>query len=228
MSWAYLDDQVAFHRKTLAAGNEAFGAWIRMIAHACAYDTKGVIERPVALSITTKKQVGRLLDVVLLEVHQAGPHYVIHDFNQWQAPRLRTTPAELSAKRSEAGRKGAHRRWQPGSLEPPHGMANGHALPMSNDGKLPWQNVAPSPSPDPREEIAILPSVPTLHGRGGLGGGGRPADLPIHEPESETRVATSAPHRRRGPASTAGVEAERAKQNAAAEDWTRKNGGGAR
>jgi HNH endonuclease len=77
MSWAYLDDQIAFHRKTLAAGNEAFGAWIRMIAHACAYDTRGVIERPVALSITTKKQIGRLVDVVLLEVLAGGPHYRI-------------------------------------------------------------------------------------------------------------------------------------------------------
>lgn len=29
MSWFKVDDHLAFHRKTLAAGNEAMGLWVR-------------------------------------------------------------------------------------------------------------------------------------------------------------------------------------------------------
>lgn len=223
MSWAYLDDQVAFHRKTLAAGNEAFGAWIRMIAHACAYDTRGLVERSVALSITSKKVIARLLEVGLLE--RDGEHYRIHDFDDWQRPRGRTTPKELSDARAEAGRKGAAKRWGSHGKEPTSAVAIETLLPMANDGNLPWQTVAPSPSPTERE-ISRLPLRQDRPAREAPPRSGGSEILKVSEPESETRM--TAPARRPGPVATSGdFDAERARQTAAAEEWNRKNGGGA-
>ena len=43
MSWSKLDDRYAFHRKVLAAGNEAVGAMHRMIAYASGEGTDGLV-----------------------------------------------------------------------------------------------------------------------------------------------------------------------------------------
>ena len=40
MTQLYIDDQIPFHRKTLKAGNAAFGAWVRMAAY-CSQNLTG-------------------------------------------------------------------------------------------------------------------------------------------------------------------------------------------
>lgn len=221
MSWAYLDDQIAFHRKVIAAGNEAFGAWIRMIAHSCAYDTKGVVEKKVALSIGSTRLVKRLVEVVLLEPF--GEHYRIHDFDDWQTPRPREPRNNLSEKRAEAGRKGAEARWAGHSKQ--DGKPDSKA--MANDGNLPMANdavpMAPSPSPK-RERDPISPKLQDRHsaGPGPASGGAQSFSIP-EEPESTTLVS-AAPSRGPVAASADRLEAERQRQLAAAEDWERKNG----
>lgn len=105
MSWARLDDQVAFHAKTIAAGNEAFGAWARMLAWSCAHMTDGKVPRAVARSITTPKVLGKLVDVRLLDID--GDGYAIHDFLEWN-PSQEQERAKRAA-RAEAGRIGGRR-----------------------------------------------------------------------------------------------------------------------
>lgn len=103
MAWFRMDDGVTFHRKTLAAGNEAFGAWARMGTHSSAQLADGFIDEPAALLIAGRKAViERLLTVAFLERVEGG--YLIHDFldyNPTAAEVLKTREA-----RSEAGKRG--------------------------------------------------------------------------------------------------------------------------
>lgn len=105
MSWARLDDQVAFHAKTVAAGNEAFGAWVRMLAWSCAHMTDGKVPRAVARSITSAKSLARLLEVRLLDAD--GDGYAVHDFLDWN-PSAEQERAKRTA-RADAGRIGGRR-----------------------------------------------------------------------------------------------------------------------
>ena len=68
MSWVKLDDALFSHPKVLRAGNEATGAWIRMLAYCAAYLTDGVIDADTALSLAGRQKViDRLVTARLLD-----------------------------------------------------------------------------------------------------------------------------------------------------------------
>ena len=162
MSWARLDDQVAFHPKILRAGNDAFGAWVRMLAHSCAQLTDGLIERDVATTITSKQTLDRLVRARLLDAD--GEDYRIHDFHDWNPPA-----SEVRARReAEKSRKSSGRKSQGRSSDGRLMSArNPHGKPPDVQPESARTSTGPVPVPIPEERSppgsppdATTPDVP--------------------------------------------------------------------
>jgi hypothetical protein len=104
VSWFRVDDKAAFHAKVLKAGNEAFGALVRMGCWASDHLTDGHIPAETASLIAPGEwTISRLLLVGFLEKH--GDDYVIHDFLDYNP-----TAEEVNAKRDAEKAKKA--RWR--------------------------------------------------------------------------------------------------------------------
>lgn len=106
MSWFKLDDKSTFHRKVVAAGNAAWGAFCRLGTHSSDQGTDGVVSSEVARLIATDEELGRLLAVGLLEERPGG--YAMHDFLRYN-PSAREV-AKLRKQRAAAGSLGGSRR----------------------------------------------------------------------------------------------------------------------
>jgi hypothetical protein len=79
VSWARIDDKLTFNPKVLRAGNEAMGAWLRMLAYASCHMTDGFVDVSMAQNIAEKRSVlERLCAVGLLREVEGG--YAIHDY----------------------------------------------------------------------------------------------------------------------------------------------------
>ena len=122
MSFLLVDDQMPFHKKIVAAGNEAIGAWVRAGAWSKNYGTNGIIPREVALAIAAESVWERLMsDRVKLVRPRDGGDYELHDFLQWQtsAEQDEARKAALRQARSDAGKRSAERRRERRSSAPP-------------------------------------------------------------------------------------------------------------
>ena len=157
-----IDPEMCFHRKIIRAGNEAVGAWIRMIAYAIDRDTRGAISHDEAMAIAPQRVVDKAVSSGLLD--RDGEGFRIHDFAEWYPP----TDPHISAKRSASGRQGAARRWQTdGNLPSGDGKTDG-TLPSGawqTDGK-PHGTL---PSVDGKADGTLPSGGRALEG--GLGGG---------------------------------------------------------
>jgi hypothetical protein len=98
MPWFHVDDDAADHRKVIAAGNAAFGAWVRMGAWASKNLTDGFVPRSQARHYASPAQLTRLLKVTLLESCNGG--YLIHDYND-----ANPTHAKIRADRAAAAQR---------------------------------------------------------------------------------------------------------------------------
>ena len=79
MSWVRLDDALFSHPKVLRAGNEALGAWVRMLTYCAAYLTDGVIDAETALSLAGRQKViDKLVTARLLD--RDGDTLRVHDY----------------------------------------------------------------------------------------------------------------------------------------------------
>ncbi len=72
MAWFRLEGRGAFHRKVVAAGNAAYGAWCRAGQWSAYHLTDGAIPRAVALTIASARIWDRLVEVRLCEVTPDG------------------------------------------------------------------------------------------------------------------------------------------------------------
>lgn len=120
MPWVKLDDNFFSHPKVVAAGTEAVGLYVMALTYSAHHLTDGHVPlgwvREKAGS-KMRKLVAALLaappgfDHALWEEHEAG--WVIHDYLEYNPPRehVERERADLSAKRSDAGKKGAEARW---------------------------------------------------------------------------------------------------------------------
>lgn len=146
MTWAKVDDQLAFHPKALAAGNEALGMWVRAMSYSCQMLTGGFISRDVVIAFGGVKVAKRLVAARLW--HEVEGGYQFHDWDEYQpsAEVEKVKRERTRVARSEAGRLGAEARWH-GKTDS-ESMANRMAKPMANGMANEWQNDAPEPEPD--------------------------------------------------------------------------------
>jgi hypothetical protein len=145
VSWARIDDQMAFHAKILRAGNESVGAWVRMIAHSCAQLTDGFMARDVALTIAPQKVLDRLVSAGLLDPD--GDDYRIHDFHDWNPPAA----VVRSKREADKVRKSLGRSGQVRSVS--GRMSSGRPSDVRADADRTAQGCPPVPSP-----VSRLPS----------------------------------------------------------------------
>lgn len=113
--WFKVDDQLAFHRKTLKAGNAAMGLWVRAgswLSGQKREDAPGVITLAELRTMGTAAEVNRLeaagfFTKAVLDREKA------YRFNDWH--EYQPLPEEIAARRSDwAARKARQRRHRSG------------------------------------------------------------------------------------------------------------------
>lgn len=155
MPWIKIDDQMAFHRKVLTAGNEAVGAWVRAMSWSAKEGTDGIIPKETAFALAPKRIWDRLCTATL--VHKVDPGYEIHDYLDYNlsAEEIASKRRQVNEARAEAGRKGAAARWQKDGNR--HGKPDGKPIAPATkpDGQTMAKTMATEcpQIPDPRSQI---------------------------------------------------------------------------
>ena len=157
MAWGRLDDKYHSHPKTVCVSLAARGLWVTLLSWACGNDSK--MAKGFLPSALVRREAASDADALSSELVSAGfwevvtGGYLIHDFEQFQAPsRIKSDPVppeELSAIRAEAGKLGAASRWQNNGKTMAKAIAN---LPLTNgkpDSKAIANTGSPVPVPDP-------------------------------------------------------------------------------
>jgi hypothetical protein len=78
MTWFKVDDTFAYHAKTTAAGNAAIGLWTRAGSWSMQQLSDGYIPEAVALTLGTKTQINKLVEVGLWKTAPDG-----YQFHEW-------------------------------------------------------------------------------------------------------------------------------------------------
>jgi len=206
VSWVSVSDDFADHPKFRHLDDDATALWIRALAFANRHLTDGIVPavmlRDLSRSKSPEKVAAKLCSAAgisgkpLWSKVEGG--YQIHDFHDYQpsARAVRARREDTSAKRAEAGRKGAENRWHKGgertANESPadsQRMANGRqtdAQRMPADSPSPSPN--PLPNPDPRSQPTVAPR-PCAHEGSGDGGSSPDQDpSPADDGEPESSV----------------------------------------
>jgi hypothetical protein len=162
MSWVRVDDKIAFHRKVVAAGNEAFGAWMRMTAWCADQLSDGIVPASIAWIIAghgREEVIEALVKHNLLE--READHFLIHDYHDHNplAADVKAKRNEASKKKKEAGAKGGRVSGEVRSSKSEASTKQtGSKGPSKNEAKRsPVPN--PHPVPNPPEEKAA-PAAP--------------------------------------------------------------------
>lgn len=121
MAWFKVDDQLAFHSKTIIAGNAAMGLWVRAGAWASAHLTDGKVPKHMANAMANDGEPDALVMSGLWI--DEGDEYRFHDWDLFQpsAADEKARRDEISRKRSEAGKLGARAKWEKGKADGKHG-----------------------------------------------------------------------------------------------------------
>lgn len=163
MSWSRFDDSYYDHPKILEAGPAAERLWTRSIAWSNRHHTDGFIPASAVPVVNApagswRRLASRLVAVGLWESTNSG--YKIHDFLEYNSTSSETAAkdADKSAKRSEAGKKGAASRWgkdddspfADGKADSKNGKSDGKAIAngWQSDSKI----IAPYPIPNNKKE----------------------------------------------------------------------------
>jgi hypothetical protein len=107
MTWFKVDDNLAFHPKTVAAGNAALGLWVRAGSWSAHTHTDGIIPNEIASTIGTRNQIGRLVSSGFWIPKGNG-----FEFHEWH--ERQPIAADLKAaseKQGHSGTYGNHKRW---------------------------------------------------------------------------------------------------------------------
>lgn len=104
MPWFKVDDTLAFHAKTLAAGNAAMGLWVRAGAWSMQTLSDGFIPTQVARQLGNRSEAGRLVNVGLWIEKDDG--YLFHEWTQRQPSRAKVqADREANAERIRTWRE---------------------------------------------------------------------------------------------------------------------------
>lgn len=121
MSYFFVDDQMPFHPKMVAAGNAAVGLWSRVGAICKQHPTGGLVQRATAAGMGAKAEIDALLRVGLWHAPGAfcdspdcpasrapipSDQYAFHDWYQISG----NGPAEWEKQHRDAGRASARKR----------------------------------------------------------------------------------------------------------------------
>lgn len=138
--WFKVDDGFCMNPKTAMLSNDATALWLRSGTWAAQQLTKGrVPANMIPMFRCSDDSVQELCDAGLWEYDADKDEYVFHDWADYQ-PDGDEVDAKRR-KRSEAGKKGASRRWK----KPENGK---NGKPMANA----MANACPVPVPDKKEE----------------------------------------------------------------------------
>lgn len=107
MPWFRVDDNLAFHAKTVAAGNAAMGLWVRAGAWAMHQLTDGHIPTNVARALGNAAQAKALVTAGLWREVDGG--YEFHEWGDRQPSKVDVTRAAEA--KGQAGARGNHLRW---------------------------------------------------------------------------------------------------------------------
>ena len=175
MPWAKVDDQFTDHVKVVSLSLAAKGLWLCGLVYAARRSTDGFIPASVPIREGAGEDVAPLIDELVradLWVRCDGG-YRIHDYLEYNPSK-----AEIDAMRdskSEAGAKGAAKRWGGKSMAEP--MAPAIAEPIANE----WQNDAPIPVPIPVTPFPVT-QEPETHTERGAKRATRTKDEPPKRP----------------------------------------------
>ena len=108
MTWFKVDDQLAFHRKVVRAGNPAMGLWVRAGSWSAGAEQDGHVPNEIISALGgSPSQIKRLVDVGLWTKSRDG--YQFHDWHIFQPSAQDLQLAR--EKESESGVKGNHQKW---------------------------------------------------------------------------------------------------------------------
>lgn len=98
MPWFKVDDTLAFHGKTVAAGNAAMGLWVRAGSWSMQQLTDGFVPNHIARQLGTRSEAKRLVDSGLWDQKDDG--YLFHEWSQRQPSRAKVhSDREANAER---------------------------------------------------------------------------------------------------------------------------------
>lgn len=148
MPWFKVDDGFWSHPKVLDLSNDALALWLKAGTYSAQHLTDGFVKRAVVRMVGgTDDAAEELVSAELWDIADGG--YQFHDWLRYQpsAEETREKRAEISAKRSEAGAKGAASRWQ-----------NDGKTDSKSDGK-PMAPTRPDPTrpiPDQKKDQTLI------------------------------------------------------------------------
>lgn len=144
MSWAKFDDAFWSHPKVVRAGNEAVGAFVRMVCYCSQYLTDGAVPAATAREIARPKVLERLVEVGLLEVD--GDGFRVHGY-------LERNPSRLQVEAERAAKTQRQNRWRESRAQEPKTAPNA--------GNVPRVDASTAPSQDASKDAAPSRPVPT-------------------------------------------------------------------
>lgn len=106
MPWFKVDDTLAFHHKSVAAGNAAMGLWVRAGAWSMQTLSDGFIPDVIAVQLGTSAQAKRLVSVGLWDRARNG--YTFHEWEQRQPTKVQVHADRAAT--AERQRKARERR----------------------------------------------------------------------------------------------------------------------
>lgn len=106
--WFKVDDTLAFHHKSVAAGNAAMGLWVRAGSWSMQTLSDGYIPDVIAIQLGSKSQAKRLVEVGLWDRLQSG--YGFHEWEQRQPTKVQVQADRAAT--AERQRKARERRKQ--------------------------------------------------------------------------------------------------------------------
>lgn len=184
MPWFYVDDDMAFNRKIVAAGNAAVGLWTRAGSWSRKEGTHGFIPTEIARSLGTASQAAKLLAVPPGTDSNAGLWLKAdggYEFHEWHERYDPEKESDIRQKRSAAGRLGGFRSGEARRGKP---RAEAFASPQQPNASA---ETEPNGEAEPKEMLKQkrTPVLVPVLGSGQVGREGSVSNARENEPPSK-------------------------------------------
>ena len=165
MGWGRIDDGFYDHPKVIGLSLEAIGMWTKCFSWAHRHQSSSPFPGHLPIGVPKSfggNRTGRIVKELLaanLWDSEISGDFSIHDYAQYLPKgEVVLTSAELSEKRSNAGKRGADARWNRDVVVvKPAGMLM--AKPMANASEDDSKPMPPNPNPNPLSDNSKLLSL---------------------------------------------------------------------